>query len=192
MIVIIGAGITGLVLAHELAGRGEDFLVLEARSEPGGVIRTLEVEGRLYEAGPQRTRLVPPVRALVRELGLEDELLTAPPGLPLYVYRSGRLREVPFSIGAAFRTDLIGLPGKLRVLLEPLTGGERPDETVGSFLTRKFGREAYETMLGPLYGGLYASDPEDMLMRWTLSRALENFGIEGSILAALEIGRAHV
>ena len=185
MIVIIGAGITGLVLAHELAGRGEDFLVLEARSEPGGVIRTLEVEGRLYEAGPQRTRLVPPVRALVRELGLEDELLTAPPGLPLYVYRSGRLREVPFSIGAAFRTDLIGLRGKLRVLLEPLTGGERPDETVGSFLTRKFGREAYETMLGPLYGGLYASDPEDMLMRWTLSRALENFGIEGSILAAL-------
>ncbi len=185
MVVIIGAGITGLVLAHELARRGEPFVVLEARSEPGGVIRTVQVGGRLYEVGPQRTRLVPPVRALVRELCLEDELLTAPEGLPLLVYRSGRLREVPFSIGAAIRTDLIGLPGKLRILFEPLTGGERRDETVGDFLIRKFGREAYEAMLGPLYGGLYASDPKDMLMRWTLSQALATFGVEGSILVSL-------
>src|SRR5690606_12557404 len=102
MIIIIGAGITGLVLAHELSRRGMEYVVLEAASEPGGVIRTVEVEGRLYETGPQRTRLVPPVRALVEELGLEDELLVAPPGLPLLVHRSGRLSEVPFSVGAAF------------------------------------------------------------------------------------------
>ncbi|HEX6939549.1 MAG TPA: protoporphyrinogen oxidase [Longimicrobiales bacterium] len=185
MIIIVGAGITGLVLAHELARGGREFLVLEAAPAPGGVIRTLEIEGRLFEAGPQRTRLVPPVAALVRELGLEDELVTAPAGLPLYVYRAGRLRPVPFSIGAAFSTDVVSWRGKLRILLEPFTAGARPDESVADFLTRKFGREAYEAMLGPLYGGLYASDPADMLMRWTLSRALETFGIEGSVLAAL-------
>ncbi len=185
MTIIIGAGITGLVLAHELSRRGMDFVVLEAASYPGGAIRTLEVDGRLYEAGPQRTRLVPPLRALIDELGLRDELLLAPPGLPLLVYRSGRLREVPFSIPAAFRTDLISVPGKLRILLEPFTGGARPTESVADYLVRKFGREAYECMLGPLYGGLYASDPADMPMRWTLSRALETFGIEGSVLFSL-------
>ncbi|HEX7119117.1 MAG TPA: protoporphyrinogen oxidase [Longimicrobiales bacterium] len=185
MIVIIGAGITGLVLAHELARRGVEFVVLEAASVPGGVVRTIEVGGRLFETGPQRTRLVPAVAALVGELGLGDELVTAPSGLPLYVYKAGRLREVPFSIGAAFRTDLVSWPGKLRILFEPLTAGERPDESVAAFLTRKFGREAYESMLGPLYGGLYASDPADMLMRTTLSRALETFGVGGSLLAAL-------
>jgi oxygen-dependent protoporphyrinogen oxidase len=185
MIVIIGAGITGLVLAHELSRYGIEYVVLEAAREPGGVIRTLEIDGRLYEVGPQRTRLVPSLRALIEELGLEDELLVAPPGLPLLVYRAGRLREVPFSIPAAFRTDLISLPGKLRILLEPVTGGARPDESVADYLVRKFGREAYESMLGPLYGGLYASDPANMLMRWTLSRALETFGIEGSVLVSL-------
>src|SRR5690606_41295915 len=58
-------------------------------------------------------------------------------------------------------------------------------ESVADYLVRKFGREAYESMLGPLYGGLYASDPANMLMRWTLSRALETFGIEGSALFSL-------
>lgn len=185
MVVIVGAGITGLALAHELARRGAEFVVLEAAAEPGGVIRTVEVEGRLLEAGPQRARLTPQFRALVRELGLDGELVAAPPGLPLYVYRAGRLRRVPFSLGDALRTDLVSWRGKARILLEPFTAGARTGESVAEFLTRKFGREAYGAMLGPLYGGLYASDPADMPMRLTLSRALETFGIRGSILLAL-------
>jgi oxygen-dependent protoporphyrinogen oxidase len=185
MIAIVGAGITGLTLAHELARRDIEFLVLDAAYEPGGVMRSIVVDDSVLELGPQRTRLTPHLEALVDELDLRDELITAPPDLPLQVYRAGRLRRVPFSLGAALRTDLISWPGKLRILLEPLTGNARPDETVASFLTRKFGREAYLTMLGPLYGGLYASDPKDMLMRHSLSRALAEFGIEGSILRAL-------
>lgn len=185
MIAIVGAGITGLTLAHELARRNRDFIVVDAACEPGGVMRSITVGGHLLELGPQRTRLTPQIGALVDELGLRDELVTAPPDLPLQVYRAGKLRRVPFSLGAAFRTDLISWPGKLRILLEPLTGAARPDESVASFLIRKFGREAYLTMLGPLYGGLYASDPADMLMRHSLSRALAEFRIEGSILRAL-------
>jgi oxygen-dependent protoporphyrinogen oxidase len=185
VIAIVGAGITGLALAHELARRNREFIVLDAAFEPGGVMRTIEVDGSLLELGPQRTRLTPQLRALVAELGLGNELITAPPDLPLQVYRAGRLRRVPFSIGAALRTDLISWPGKLRILLEPLTGAARPDETVAAFLTRKFGDEAYRSFLGPLYGGLYASDPKDMPMRHSLSRALAEFGVEGSILRAL-------
>lgn len=185
MIAIVGAGITGLTLAHELARHELDFIVVDASDQPGGVMRSIVVDGHLLELGPQRTRLTPVVESLVDELDLRDELITAPPGLPLLVYRAGKLRRVPFSLGAAFTTDLISWPGKLRILLEPLTGGARPDETVADFLTRKFGREPYLTMLGPLYGGLYASDPKDMLMRHSLSRALAEFGVEGSILRAL-------
>lgn len=185
MIAIIGAGITGLALAHELARRDRDFIVVDAACEPGGVVRSIEVDGHLLELGPQRTRLTPQIATLVDELGLRDELITAPADLPLHVYRNGKLRRVPFSFSAALRTDLISWPGKLRILLEPLTRAPRPDETVASFLIRKFGDEAYLSMLGPLYGGLYASDPANMLMRHSLSRALAEFGIKGSILRAL-------
>lgn len=185
MIVIVGGGVTGLVLAHELRRRGAPFVVFEAGTEPGGVIRSVEVEGRLLELGPQRTRLTPPLRALVAELGLEDDVVTAPADLPLLVHRGGKLRRVPFSLSDALRTDLISWPGKARILLEPLTRGEKEGESVADFLSRKFGHEAYRNMLGPLYGGLYASDPRDMPMRHSLSRALKHFGVEGSVLLAL-------
>lgn len=185
MIAIVGAGLTGLALAHRLAGRGVEHVVVEASDRPGGVIRSGRVEGRLLEWGPQRTRLVGPVRALVDELGLEDEVVTSPPGLPLYVYRGGRLRRVPFSAGEFLRTDLLGVAGKARVLAEPLTGGPDPRESVAAFFTRKLGREAYENLLGPLYGGLYASDPADMVVGLSLGHVLREFGIGRSLLIHL-------
>ena len=47
---------------------------------------------------------------------------------------------------------------------EPFTRAPDPDETVARLFTRKLGRQAYERLIGPLYGGLYASDPADMIV----------------------------
>lgn len=184
MIVIVGAGVTGLALSHHLARHGREHIVLEAEGEPGGVVRSRVVEGRVLELGPQRTRLTPGVRALVDELGLGGELLQAPPGLPLFVYRDGKLRRVPFTPAEVARTDLLSCRAVLRALLEPLMPGERPDETVADFFTRRFGRQTYETLLGPLYGGLYASDPADMLVRLSLRQTLQEMGMHGSLVRA--------
>lgn len=181
---VVGAGITGLALGRELERRGLDPLVLEATGDVGGVMRSIRVESRVLERGPQRVRLTPPVARLVRELRLDGELVTAPRRLPLYVYHAGRPRLAPLSLGQAIRTDLISWRGKARLLREPLADGPRHHETVATFLTRSFGREAYERLLGPLYGGLYGSDPADMLARLTVAPALETLGVRGSALAA--------
>lgn len=185
MIGIIGGGLTGLALAHYLAQRGVPHMVFEAEERPGGVIRSGRVEGHLLEWGPQRTRLVGSVGELVRELGLGDQVVTAPPGLPLFVYRRGRLRRVPFSAGDFIRSDLLSWPAKLRVLLEPFTRGPDDAERVADFFTRKLGRAAYEDLLGPLYGGLYASDPADMVVGLSLGHVLREFGIGRSLLLPL-------
>lgn len=185
MIAIVGAGLTGLALGRELAARGAPYLILEAAERPGGVVRSARVRGHLLEWGPQRTRLTAGVRELADALGLGEELITAPPGLPLYVYRGGKLRLVPFSAGDLLRTDLLTLRGKLRLLLEPLTAGARDEESVATYLTRKLGREAYESLTGPLYGGLYASDPADMVVGLSLGHVLREFGIGRSLLAPL-------
>ena len=47
------------------------------------------------------------------------------------------------------------------------------------------GREAYENLLGPLYGGLYASDPADMVVELSLGHVLREFGIGRSLLLPL-------
>ena len=185
MIAIVGGGLTGLALGLELARRSLPYLILEASDRPGGVIRSGRVEGHLLEWGPQRTRLIGPVRDLVHDLGVGDRLITATPGLPLLVYHAGKLRTVPFSAAALARGDIVGWWSKLRLLMEPLTAPARPGESVADFLTRKLGRGPYENVVGPLYGGLYGSDPADMLVEVSLGPLLRELGVERSLLLPL-------
>ncbi|MBR9989644.1 MAG: protoporphyrinogen oxidase [Gemmatimonadetes bacterium] len=185
MIVIVGGGISGLSLAHELAARDQPFLLLEASARAGGVMRSGRVNGHLLEWGPQRARLTKDFAALIEDLGVCDQLITAPAGLPLFVYARGRLRRVPFSPGEFLRSDILTARGKLRLLLEPLTSRARADESVAGFFTRKLGREVYENLAGPLYGGLYASDPREMEVGLSLAHVLREFGVGRSLLLPL-------
>lgn len=181
---IVGGGITGLSLLHHLRERDVDAILIEADEEPGGVIRSAERDGRVLEFGPQRLRLSKPVEGLVSALGLEDDLIVAPEDLPLYVYADGALRRVPRSVRGFLRTDLLSLRAKLRVLAEPLTAPGRPEESTAELFARKFGDEAYRKLLGPVFGGMYASDPAAMPARHSLSTLLGLEEREGSLLRA--------
>jgi oxygen-dependent protoporphyrinogen oxidase len=175
---IVGAGITGLALAHYCRERGVDTVAFEASSAPGGVIQSSRVDGRVLEHGPQRTRLTPEIEGLVDDCGLRDDLRTADTDLPLYVYADGRLRQVPFSPRAFLSTDLLSVRGKVRMLAEPLTAGARDDETAADYFVRKFGSEAYHNLVEPLFGGIYGSDPAEMPGKYALQtvRKMERSG----------------
>ncbi|HAY77133.1 MAG TPA: protoporphyrinogen oxidase, partial [Gemmatimonadetes bacterium] len=43
MIVVVGAGITGLAIGHELLESGVDFIILEASDRVGGVVQSGKV-----------------------------------------------------------------------------------------------------------------------------------------------------
>lgn len=182
MIAVVGGGISGLALAHYLRARGADCTVLESQLRSGGVIQTVTIEGLPLDMGPQRTRLTPDVRALIADVGLADEVLIASEELSLLVFRKGRLSQAPLSVRQAFTTDLLTWTEKARVLLEPLTGGLREGETAGGFFRRKLGGAAYEAIVAPLYGGLYASDPDRMPARHALAATLRELGVKRSIL----------
>jgi len=185
VIAVVGAGITGLALGWELGRLGLDYVVLESSPRAGGVIRSAEVEGRILDWGPQRARLTAGVKRLVEGVGLSAEVVRAPDDLDLFVYHRGRLRRVPFSIGALLRSDIVGPAAKLRLALEPLTGGANPEESVAAYFTRKIGHDLYETLVAPLYGGLYASDPADMRVGLSLIHVLREFGIRRSLVLPL-------
>ena len=51
-VVVVGAGIGGLVAGLLLAARGLDVTVLEAAAAPGGKMRPLDVDGASLDAGP--------------------------------------------------------------------------------------------------------------------------------------------
>lgn len=179
---VVGAGITGLSLTHVLAGHGADVVTYEATDEAGGVVRSREVDGRVLEYGPQRLRLTAPLQRLVTDLGLDDEVVTAADDLPLYVYADGRLREVPTTLSAFARTDLLTWSEKARLLAEPLTAPIDPAESAERAFVRKFGTAAYANLLGPLFGGTYGSDPARMPARYALQPLIELEEREGSLL----------
>lgn len=185
MIAIVGGGISGLALAHELSARNRPYILLEAAPRPGGVIRSGRIHGQVLEWGPQRGRLTREFATLVDELGLRDQIITAPPDLSLFVFARGKLRRVPFSPRAFLSSDILTPTGKARLLLEPFTARARDEESVADYFIRKLGREAYENLAGPLYGGLYASDPRDMVLGLSLKHVLREFNVGRSMLLPL-------
>ena len=129
--------------------------------------------------------MVESLAGYVQELGLEDDVILAPDGLPLYVFAAGKLREVPFGGWDFVWGDLLTWGAKFRMAFEIFTAGPDPEETVEEFFVRKVGRQPYERIVGPLYGGLYASDPANMVVGLSLGHVLREFGVKRSLLLPL-------
>ncbi len=51
-VIVVGAGVGGLVSALLLAGRGLQVTLVEAQAAPGGKMRRVEVDGAFIDAGP--------------------------------------------------------------------------------------------------------------------------------------------
>ena len=177
--IVIGGGITGLSAAFRLRdaqGPG-DVVLLEASDRLGGKIRTERQDGFIIEGGPDsflasKTGGL----ALCRELGLEERLTsTRPARRRAFVKRRGRLYPLP----AGFS----GLVPALEVLV-PRRDGEG-DESVGAFVRRRFGREAYDHLIEPLLGGIYAGDGDALSLQSTFPqlRAMERK--HGSVIRAM-------
>ena len=70
-VIVVGAGLAGLIAARKLVERGLTVRVLEARDEVGGRTKTVQVNGHTFDVGGQWTGPGQPrMSALIEELGL--------------------------------------------------------------------------------------------------------------------------
>ena len=101
-VVVVGAGLSGLVTAHRLHRAGYSVRVLEAAARPGGVIGSERRDGVLFERGPNSAMdTSPSINALLDELGIRAERINASKAAARrYVVSGGRLTALPTS--AAF------------------------------------------------------------------------------------------
>lgn len=171
-VVVIGAGISGLVCAYRLKTLGIDVTLLERSDRVGGVIQSESVDGFLIERGPNSSQGTEELLALVEELGITGDLAEGDPKAPAYIYFNGRLHPVPSGAGAFIRSGLLSLGGKLRILQEPFITARRAssEESVASFARRRIGQQAAERMVAPFVAGIYAGDADRLSVQAAFPR----------------------
>lgn len=186
---VVGAGVSGLTLAFLTARRTSlDVVVLEQSGRPGGKLQTHWIDGYCCEWGPQGfLDNVVETLQLARELGLQHDLVRAADDAgDRFILREGRLRRVPMSAAAFLRSDVLSLPGRLRVLLEPFQPGARAgDETVFDFARRRIGREAAEVLVDAMVTGVFAGDARQLSLPATFPRMREMEAAHGSLFRAM-------
>jgi oxygen-dependent protoporphyrinogen oxidase len=194
-VAIVGGGISGLAAAYELQTRGVTARVFEAQSRPGGVITTERFDGWVVDGGPDSLLVQKPAAvALCRELGIADRLVSTLTPRTAYVLRDGRLHPIaegsflgfPLRAGALARSSLFSLGGKLRMAGEVLVPRRASDgdESIASFVRRRFGQEAVDYLADPLLAGIHAGDAERLSMRALFPRLLEAERTSGSVIRA--------
>jgi len=166
-VIVIGGGICGLTCAHRLKRLGAEVTLLESSDHPGGLIGSVEQDGFLFERGPQSFQGTAALLDLIREIGLEGELLEADPAAPRYVLRGGRLQKIPMSPPALMCSSLLGVGSRWKIVSEPFKHTQPPahEESVAEFVRRKFGHEILEYLVSPFVSGVYAGDPEQLSLR---------------------------
>ena len=184
---VVGAGISGLACAYALRKAGADVLLVESSSRAGGLIRSERRDGYLLEFGPQSFSGAPQLLDLCRDLGIEDQLLTAPPRAPRFLIIHGQLRPVPLSPLAFFISSLFGVRTKWRVLHDAFGRSSPPeaDESVADFVRRKFSPELLDTLVGPFVSGIYAGDPEKLSLRSAFQQVHEAEVSAGSVIRGM-------
>jgi oxygen-dependent protoporphyrinogen oxidase len=171
--IIIGAGLTGLTLAHKLNKKNEEFLVLEKSPRPGGVIQSKQKNGFLYETGPN-TGIVKygEVADLFEELKdyckpeIPDEAAKK-----RFIWKKDKWQQLPSGLMGGIKTNLFSWKDKFRILAEPFRSpGKDPYESLDKMVRRRMGESFLHYAVDPFILGVYAGNPGKIVPKFALPK----------------------
>jgi protoporphyrinogen/coproporphyrinogen III oxidase len=188
-VAVIGGGIAGLTAAYRLKRKGYRVVVYEATDRAGGVIRTERREGFLAELGPNSMTAGGAFAAeLFTQLGLDSARVEARrEAKKRYIVRKGKLVALPASPSQLLTTRLLSNGAKLAIFGEPMVDpGDSPmEESVATFVRRRFNQEVLDYVVTPFVGGIFAGDPEQLSARHALPRLHDLEHTHGSVMKAV-------
>ncbi|GMH98710.1 hypothetical protein TrVE_jg466 [Triparma verrucosa] len=200
---VIGGGISGSTLAHNLNRAGVDLLLTETRDYLGGNVKSRKQDGFVWEEGPNSFATQPSIVRISHELGIEDQLVFADESLPPWVNHNGKLHPLPkgkggkgpkgqlelvFGSNGVLKFGLLGellsIPGTIRAGIGAFLGHakapEGKEETIREWVTRTLGEEVFLRCIDPFVSGVYAGDPQTLSMKAALGKIarIENYAYD--------------
>lgn len=172
-VVVVGAGIAGLVAARDLAVGGLTVTMLEATDRLGGKVARHTVGGLELDAGAESfaTRRGT-VAALAAELGLAAAIVQPNPAGAWLQPAAGAALPLP-------KTALLGIPGTplaadviavvgmraaLRAQLDELMprAVAAKERTLGALVRRRMGDGVVDSLVAPVVIGIHSRHPDEL------------------------------
>ncbi|KAL8943431.1 MAG: hypothetical protein Q9216_001069 [Gyalolechia sp. 2 TL-2023] len=186
-VAVLGGGITGLASAFYLAQQlpYSQITLFEGSLRLGGWLRSKRVDvgnGKIvFEQGPRNLRPTRPngwvTLDLVQSLGLEDQvLMTSKESVAAqnrFIYYPDHLVRMP-GPGASFLSSIVTIFQEplfkdlfLASLTEPFkpAQGDWDDESIGSFISRRFRPALADNIVSAIIHGIYAGDIHQLSVR---------------------------
>lgn len=194
---VVGSGPAGLAAAWALAGAGVRVTVYDRRTEPGGRLRTDELEGARADVAVQLLGgYYRETIELTRSAGAGDLLVRAPGRDALW--RRGRAHTLTYgSVASMAASSALPTGLKLRLatryvpflqrhgaLLDvnaPAAAAELDEESIASWGRRELGDDFVELLVYPQLAAYYAATPEETTAPYY--HALARVGMDVSLYA---------
>ena len=182
-LVVVGAGISGLAVAHHAARAGLATVVLEAGERIGGCVRSRRLgDGFWLELGAHTAyNSYGSFLAMAEDRELLG-LLGPRAKVPFKLWVDGEVRSITSAL--SFWELLVSLPRAL--------GAKKERRTVASYYGAIAGRRNYARLLGPALGAVVSQRPDDfpadMLFQRRARRkdVLRKFTVAGGLQTVLD------
>ena len=207
-VLVIGAGIAGLVAARELVLLGHPVRILESSARAGGQLEGLELDGLRVDLGADRFTPGDELAAMLERLALGDALVTSDavrtwirtPDARTLPTPEPTLLGIPMTALASDTVALTGRRAAWRAQLDALLPGPvgARSATLGALVRRRLGDEVLHAIVAPIVVGLRGVHPDDLplsavsglahhlLRENSLARAVARVRLEGAVAGQLD------
>ncbi|MGA7828591.1 MAG: FAD-dependent oxidoreductase [Geobacteraceae bacterium] len=181
-VIIIGAGISGMSLAHHCAKAGLAPLVIDKNSRMGGTFNTCRTDDFWFELGAHTCynsygNLVD----LLRESGSLDKVIQ-PANVGYKIFTKDGIKSIMSQLNVA--EMLFSLPR--------MFGAKMEGETVESYYSKIFGKRNFASAIGPMFNAVICQKsndfPADMLFKKRPRRkeVIKKFSVQGGLQSVID------
>lgn len=163
-VIIVGAGISGLLIGYALKKKGYQVTIHEKSNRCGGLIQTKQTPYGIVETAAHSILVNETVQDFLDEVGVE--LLAINTGSKArYIFRKGKMRKMPLSIPEIFSTlfHLFKKP-KLNKPLNEISLEEWGNAYLGEAATRY--------LLAPFTAGIFACHPRELNAKFSFPKLI--------------------